>query len=236
MNKLVFIENNQVVTDSLTIAEMFGKEHKNVLRDITTQIEYAGPEFSQLNFEPSEYGVRGKRYLKFNLSEEAFALVVFSYNTKTAVQTKIKFIQEFKRMKEFIQKQTQQPQDPVELALQTSLKNYQEIKCLKSDVEFLKDSMRINGKQEHALKEQGKAKVLEILGGYGSPAYEKLSRKIFSGLWGDFKRHFLLPRSMELAKKDFDEAVEFISTWRPGTTLMMDINKCNRQGQLKLVQ
>ncbi|MFJ8515302.1 Rha family transcriptional regulator [Lysinibacillus xylanilyticus] len=105
MNQLVFVENNEVVTDSLTIAEMFGKEHKNVIRDIQTQIEYAGDEFSQLNFEPSTYKVRGKDYPKFNLTEDAFALVVFSYNTKEAVQTKIKFIQEFKRMKEFIQKQ-----------------------------------------------------------------------------------------------------------------------------------
>ena len=57
MNQLVFVENNEVVTDSLTIAEMFGKEHKNVLRDIQTQIEYAGDQFSQLNFEPSIYKV-----------------------------------------------------------------------------------------------------------------------------------------------------------------------------------
>lgn len=101
----MFIENNEVVTDSLTIAEMFGKEHKNVLRDIQIQSEYSGDEFSQLNFEPSTYQVRGKDYPKYNLTENAFALVVFSYNTKEAVQTKIKFIQEFKRMKDFIQKQ-----------------------------------------------------------------------------------------------------------------------------------
>lgn len=100
MEKLVFIEKGQAVTDSLTIADMFGKEHKNVLADIRTQVEYAGEEFSQLNFQPSIYEVRGKQYPKFNLSEEAFTLVVFSYNTKEAVQTKIKFIQEFKRMRE----------------------------------------------------------------------------------------------------------------------------------------
>lgn len=34
MENLVFIENNKVVTDSLTIAGVFGKEHNKVLRDI----------------------------------------------------------------------------------------------------------------------------------------------------------------------------------------------------------
>lgn len=34
MNQLVFIENGKSVTDSLTVAEVFGKDHKNVIRDI----------------------------------------------------------------------------------------------------------------------------------------------------------------------------------------------------------
>ncbi|MGI6834764.1 Rha family transcriptional regulator [Bacillus paralicheniformis] len=54
-NQLVFIKENIAVTDSLTIAEMFGKEHKNVLRDIETQMEYAGEEFNELNFERNSY-------------------------------------------------------------------------------------------------------------------------------------------------------------------------------------
>ena len=100
MDQLVFIEKGQVVTDSLTVAEVFGKRHDNVIRDIENQMGLAGEEFSLLNFEESNYDVRGKKYPKFNLTEEAFTLIVFSYNTKEAVRTKIKFIQEFKRMRE----------------------------------------------------------------------------------------------------------------------------------------
>jgi|GEM_PF-4551326 len=32
MNQLVFIENNRVVTDSLTVAECFNKNHKPISR------------------------------------------------------------------------------------------------------------------------------------------------------------------------------------------------------------
>lgn len=53
--ELVFENNGDVVTDSLMIAEMFGKEHDKVLRDIRTQIEYAGQEFSLSNFGESTY-------------------------------------------------------------------------------------------------------------------------------------------------------------------------------------
>lgn len=39
MKQIVFIEGNQAVTDSLTVAEVFGKRHDTVLRDIEVQIE-----------------------------------------------------------------------------------------------------------------------------------------------------------------------------------------------------
>ena len=105
---LVFVEDNQVVTDSLTVAEMFGKDHGNVLKDIRKQAEYAGEEFAQVNFYGGSYLDKNNQSRpKFNLTEEAFALVVFSYNTKEAVQTKIKFIKEFKSMREYIDQKLQ---------------------------------------------------------------------------------------------------------------------------------
>jgi Rha family phage regulatory protein len=100
MNELVFVEKNKVVTDSLTIADVFGKDHKNVLRDISTQIEYAGEGFARLNFERGSYKDKNNQSRpKYNLTEEAFTLVAMSYNTREAVQMKVKFIQEFKKMR-----------------------------------------------------------------------------------------------------------------------------------------
>ncbi|WP_082446648.1 Rha family transcriptional regulator [Cytobacillus solani] len=106
MNRLVFIEKGQAVTDSLTVAEVFGKEHNKVLRDIRTQMEYAGEEFSLSNFGQRTYqNSRNQEMPKIDMTEDAFALVVMSYNTKEAVQMKIKFIQEFKRIKEQLHRQ-----------------------------------------------------------------------------------------------------------------------------------
>lgn len=104
MNRLVFIESGLAVTDSLTVADVFRKEHSNVLKDIRKQIEYAGEEFAEVNFYLGQYLDKNKQSRpKYNLTEEAFALIAFSYNTKEAVQTKISFIQEFKRMKATLQ-------------------------------------------------------------------------------------------------------------------------------------
>lgn len=240
MNQLVFIENQKVVTDSLTIAEMFGKNHNKVVRDIENQIaklkEAGEEEWGVANFGATQYQHPQNKqwYTKYNLTEDAFAIVAMSYVTPEAMKMKVKFIQEFKRMREYIESQQQQAQDPVELALETSLKNYQEIKAIKGDVDLLKNSMRIDGAQEFALNAQGKAKVLEVLGGYDSAAYNAISKKVFAQLWRDFKNYFKLPRYSELPKSKFDDGVYFISKWHPPTAMELEIENINKQRHLEL--
>ena len=221
---------------SLEISEMVGREHRSVMRDIRNIIEQLGENNSvQSYFIESTYmNIQNKQLPCFNLTKKGCELYGTRMTGEKGTQFAVKYIERFNAMEEHIQQQL--PNDPIELALQTALNTHKQLKGIQSDINLLKDSMRIDSKQEHALKEQGKAKVFEVLGGYESPAYNKLGRKVFSKLWGDFKRHFLLPRSMDLAKKDFDEAVRFIAMWRPDTSLAMDVDSCNRQAQLKLVK
>jgi anti-repressor protein len=102
--KLVFIENDRPLTDSLNVAEAFGKEHKNVMRDIANQIEKMfeadRAEFVRLNFERISYrdGLNREQH-KYLLSEDAFAMVTMAYTTIEAMKFKIDFIQQFNEMK-----------------------------------------------------------------------------------------------------------------------------------------
>lgn len=236
MNELVFIENEQVITDSLTIAEMFDKRHDHVLRDIKNQIELAGEEFSSPNFGESTYETRGKEYPKFNLTEEAFTLVVFSYNTKEAVQTKIKFIKEFKRMREFIESQQQQKQftarEQLLLIMQANEETAQRVDEIDEKVTHLTNTMRVDSLEEQQLKSLVEKKAIETLGGKQTKAYAKISRKVFKSIWGEFKRHFEIPRYGMLPKVKFSEGQYFISIWQPSASLRMEIEQLNGQGSL----
>ncbi len=107
MNELVTIRKNRALTDSLIVAIEFDKDHDDVLRDIRNQIDKlkdAGEnEFSLRNFEESTYtNERGREYPKIDLTEEAFVLVAMSYNTVKAMKMKVRFIEEFKHMRQFI--------------------------------------------------------------------------------------------------------------------------------------
>ena len=238
MNQLVFIENQKVMTDSLVVAEMFGKEHKNVLRDINTQIEYAGDEFSQLNFEPSNYEVRGKQYPKYNLTEEAFTLVVFSYNTKEAVQTKIKFIQEFKRMREYIESQQQKKftaREQLLLIMQANEETAQRVDVIEEKVNELQNNLCITSAQAKALRSKVNEKVHEALGGKGTNAYKHLRNKTYSACWREFWNCFNINEYRELPRVKFEKAMEFLLNWRPNTELHLEIRHYNTQLQLELV-
>jgi Rha family phage regulatory protein len=149
MNELVFVENNQVVTDSLTVAVVFGKEHKHVLRDINNQIsklEEAGEEdFNKSNFGRIGYiDSRGRSQEKYILTEEAFTLIAFSYITPEAMKMKVMFIQEFKRMREELTRKIEQPKSQAEVIAMLAQYNVeQERKLLALEVETSKHSSRI---------------------------------------------------------------------------------------------
>ncbi|MEJ9127640.1 Rha family transcriptional regulator, partial [Bacillus cereus] len=133
----------KAVTNSLTIAEVFCKNHADVLRDIRKQMEYAGYEFSLSNFAERTYENRGRYYPKIDMTEEAFTLVVMSYNTREAVQMKIKFIQEFKRMQEYIRSKPKamNAKESILANMKMTIELNGEVDSLKKDVEKMRSDI-----------------------------------------------------------------------------------------------
>ena len=239
MNQLVFIENQQVMTDSLTIAEMFGKRHDHVIADIRKQINYAGEEFAVPNFREGSYLDKNNQSRpKFNLTEEAFTLVVFSYNTKEAVQTKIKFIQEFKRMREYIESQQQKKftaREQLLLIMQANEETAQRVDVIEEKVNELQNKLCITSAQAKALRSKVNEKVHEALGGKGTNAYKHLRKKTYSACWREFWNCFNINEYRELPRVKFEKAMEFLLNWRPNTELHLEIRHYNTQLQLELV-
>ncbi|MBG9882810.1 hypothetical protein CHCC20488_1151 [Bacillus paralicheniformis] len=223
-NQLVFNKENIAVTDSLIIAETFDKQHKDVLRDIRIQMDYAGEEFSQRNFAPSNYEVRGKQYPKYDLTEEAFTLVVFGYNTKEAVQTKIKFIQEFKRMKEYIQNQ-QQPKamnakESILANMKLTIQLNEDVDEMKEDIKQLRHDMdkklTLDYSQQQAMRNAVNKRVHKLWNEdmVDKKTYET-TRRVYAALWKNLKDAYRVNAYPNILQKDFEEAMSFIEGWRP---------------------
>ncbi|MRG86972.1 Rha family transcriptional regulator [Salinibacillus xinjiangensis] len=104
MNQLVFIQDNQVVTDSLTVSEVFNKRHSDVLRSI--QNLECSTDFTERNFALSDYtDVTGRVLKKYFITQDGFSFLVMGYTGKKAAEFKEKYITEFNRMKQQLQEQ-----------------------------------------------------------------------------------------------------------------------------------
>ncbi|WP_369354220.1 ORF6C domain-containing protein [Lysinibacillus capsici] len=124
----------------------------------------------------------------------------------------------------------EQPQyNSLELALKAALEHEQAIKEIKTDVDYLKGNMRIDGLQQQEIQQAAKQSIVQALGGKDSIAYQEISKKVFSAFWNEFKQYFKVPRYGDIPKVKHEEALRFISLWRPSTSLQMEIDSCNSQ-------
>ncbi len=91
------MENNQPMASSLLVAELFEKQHKDVLKAIRN-LEIPD-EFCELNFAPVEYkDSKGEKRPSFNMTRDGFSLLAMGFTGKKAMEWKIKFLEAFNAM------------------------------------------------------------------------------------------------------------------------------------------
>lgn len=101
MDALVYLEKGHPVTDSLMVAEAFGKRHADVLRSIDN-LE-SSKEFNERNFALVKYkDAKKEERRKYVITRDGFTILAMGYTGKEAMLFKEKYIQEFNRMSEGI--------------------------------------------------------------------------------------------------------------------------------------
>lgn len=106
MKDLVFKgESNQVLTNSLLVAEKFGKEHKRVLQDIRDL--KCSNQFKQHNFVLSSYCNDQNRELPmYVMNRDGFTLLVMGYTGEDAMKFKEDYIDSFNKMEKILKEQS----------------------------------------------------------------------------------------------------------------------------------
>lgn len=101
---LVKVENNQIVTDSRSVAEHFGKEHAKVIRSIEGIISETPKMASQKMFYETTYKVDGnsKSYKMYLMNRDGFSLLVMGFTGAKALNWKLKYIEAFNMMEKEI--------------------------------------------------------------------------------------------------------------------------------------
>ena len=96
-NELVIMHDQQAVTTSLKVAEVFEKRHDHILRDISN-LRKDVPNFGEMFFEtqaPDSYGRPQRTYL---MNRDGFTLLAMGFTGKAALEWKLKYIAAFNEM------------------------------------------------------------------------------------------------------------------------------------------
>lgn len=99
MSSLIKVEmnGNQVVTDSLNVATVFAKEHRNVLRDIRA-LEKDVLNFEQMFFKTDKPDSYGRMREVYEMNRDGFSLLAMGFTGKDALAWKLKYIDAFNAM------------------------------------------------------------------------------------------------------------------------------------------
>lgn len=97
MTELVLIgDDGTAVTNSLLVAEKFGKMHKNVMQSIKNII-HSAEKSAQFYKSGSYIDSSGKENPMYIMNRDGFSLLVMGFNGKQAMDFKNEFIDEFNK-------------------------------------------------------------------------------------------------------------------------------------------
>jgi Rha family phage regulatory protein len=97
MTNLVTVDQDQIVTDSETLAQAFGKRHKNVLQAYDRL--KCSDEFNRLNFQPVEFlDAKGELRRRVTMTKDGFAMLAMGFTGPKAAAFKEDFIRAFNEM------------------------------------------------------------------------------------------------------------------------------------------
>lgn len=153
MAELVFQNSNgNDVTTSLLVAEVFGKEHSKVVRDIESLS--CSASFNAANFGVITYiDSRNREQTAYEMTKDGFSFLVMGYTGAKAGEFKEKFINEFNRREallkddDYILMRSQQIlQKRVEIAEQKTRQLEEKNAKLKPKADFAEAAFKAEGK------------------------------------------------------------------------------------------
>lgn len=121
MNNLVFNQNGAALTNSLLVAEKFGKRHDHVLRDIKNLID-STQNWGQLFVSTTYTDNSGKSNPMYIINRDGFTLLAMGFTGKKALEFKLQYIEAFNKMESELKQIIDTPQFNIPTTLSGALR------------------------------------------------------------------------------------------------------------------
>ncbi|KSV57208.1 antirepressor [Pediococcus acidilactici] len=234
MNELVIMKDQQAVTTSLQVAEVFGKNHRDVLEAIQNKISSAenSAQYDSM-FAQGEYKDKsGKRNKMYYMNRDGFTFIAFGFTGKKADEFKLKYIEAFNQMEETIKaERIQLPKTPMEvlrLMFEATEETNKKVDRLGNTVQNLTDNQRLDATEYAYISKRISRKVYEYIDMHGLALSAPQRSKLYKDINRGINEVTGVKTRSQLRQKDFDKADEFISNWQPSTATVQIIKEMSK--------
>lgn len=230
----------QKTITSVEVADMVGKEHKELLRDIR---RYA-KQFNESNialvdfFEESSYkDGKGESRPCYLVTKKGCEFIAHKLTGVKGTEFTAKYINRFHELEDAIKKPLT-ALEQIALLAQGTVELEQKVETVEQKVYFIENDMPLFGAESDELSAHVKRKGVEMLGGKLYEAYrdKTLRQKVYTDIYGQLKREFGIydddgkAKSYKaLKRKNLADAHEFVDCYTLPAYLAEQINDCNAQ-------
>lgn len=222
---------------SVEVAEMVGKDHSKLLRDIrnyVSQLNEAKIGFVEFFKESSYTDGKGESRPCYEVSKKGCEFIANKLTGVKGTEFTAKYINRFHDMEDAINGDYVISELSPEL--QAIFVHDKKIQIMEQRVDKLENTMNIDYAQQKQLRNFANEVVVAALGGKDAKAYHyrgddgsKVSSQCFSRFWHDFNDYFNINAYANLPRVRFDEALEYVNHWQPPTNMQLEIGRINRE-------
>ena len=240
MNELVVMRNRQAVTTSLAVAQAFEKNHKDVLEAIRTKISTAeNPALLKMFVEDSYTATNGKRNKMYYMNRDGFTFIAMGFTGRKADEFKLKYIQAFNKMEEYIKQQEQLPTSPTEmlrLAIASNLETADKVEALNTRMDEFEQNAPIDPGEYNYLSKRISSEVQNYVVSHHMILNQKQRSQLYKDVNRGVKEVTGVKTRSQLRKKDFDVVDRYLMNWTPSPATLMLIEQLEdeEKGQTRL--
>lgn len=221
--------------DSIEVAEMVGKEHKQLLKDIRRYIvQLNESKIAPVDFfaESTYKDSKGEIRPCYNVTKKGCEFIAHKLTGIKGTEFTAKYINRFHDMEEHIQ--SSKPLTALEqLQLQTQaiLEVNDKIDEFKQEFEDFKQDMPLMNIECDRITTAVRKVGIRALGGKNSNAYhdKSLTGKVYTDIYRELKRQFQVTSYKSIKRRQCDTALSIIDGYQLPVALKEEIKNCNAQ-------
>ena len=241
MQNLTVIGNEQTL-DSREVAEMVGKTHKELLRDIRRYCEQLGESKIALTdfFSESTYVTEQNKTMPcYLVTKKGCEFIAHKLTGQKGTEFTAKYINRFHAMEE----QITNPFEGISAELQAVIvvdkrvtQVEQKVSSVKQELEDFKQDMPLLAVECERITTAVHKRGVDALGGKNSNAYKdsSLRGKVYQDIHRELKRQFGVSTYKAIKRNQCDLAVSVVEEYELPLVLQEQVRDCNAQVNMEV--